>query len=323
MITSVVRKFIAHAEKIEPGPMIDPQSRWIHALLFGWLALFLIAFFRSDFFIGDKLAVKTFLFAAWIMLNGCLLRRYGHGKIARFLEGISIVVMAVLLSLGSVPLLASWSGPFADNALVKLDAMFGFDWRDAARFYASHPGFVALSEASYNSFAIQMLVIPPFLFLWRGGERAWNYLLAYLLTTLLTLAVFPFFPPVGPYIHFGVARDAIPGIGNTFPHGWQWKFGGWISEFQQGQNRDLAKAFSGLVSIPSYHAAMGVLFIWNCKGVRFLWWPLVALNMTMIGSALVSGSHYLIDLIAGVGVAAIGICAAKSILDRAPSRPPP
>ncbi|WP_338329099.1 phosphatase PAP2 family protein [Sphingobium yanoikuyae] len=59
----------------------------------------------------------------------------------------------------------------------------------------------------------------------------------------------------------------------------------------------------GIVSAPSFHTAAAVLYIaagWRIAALR---WPIVALNAAMLLSTPVEGTHYLIDMILGLGVA--------------------
>jgi len=65
----------------------------------------------------------------------------------------------------------------------------------------------------------------------------------------------------------------------------------------------------GLVSLPSFHTALGVLFCLTLRHSR-LGWPCLLLNLLMIASTPVMGGHYLVDLLAGallpLGLFALG-----------------
>jgi membrane-associated phospholipid phosphatase len=63
----------------------------------------------------------------------------------------------------------------------------------------------------------------------------------------------------------------------------------------------------GLVSLPSYHAAMGLLFIWAFRHVRLLFPAAVVLNIALLASTPTHGGHYLVDVIAGLLVCAVMI----------------
>ena len=69
----------------------------------------------------------------------------------------------------------------------------------------------------------------------------------------------------------------------------------------------------GVLTFPSFHAASAVLYIWALWRVRWLSLFLVPCNIAMIASTPVGGGHYLVDVMAGIAVAAAAIVAARRI----------
>jgi membrane-associated phospholipid phosphatase len=63
----------------------------------------------------------------------------------------------------------------------------------------------------------------------------------------------------------------------------------------------------GLITFPSFHAASAVLFAWANWSIRVYRWPMLLLNVGMLIATPIEGSHYLIDVIAGVLVATASI----------------
>jgi membrane-associated phospholipid phosphatase len=61
----------------------------------------------------------------------------------------------------------------------------------------------------------------------------------------------------------------------------------------------------GLVTFPSFHAAMGVIGVYCCRGKTPVFLASLALNAFMIASTPLFGSHYLVDLAAGAALAAL------------------
>jgi hypothetical protein len=60
----------------------------------------------------------------------------------------------------------------------------------------------------------------------------------------------------------------------------------------------------GIITFPSLHAALGILFsvaVWPVKGLR---WCAFGLNGLMLLATPAYGSHYVVDVIAGILVAA-------------------
>jgi membrane-associated phospholipid phosphatase len=61
----------------------------------------------------------------------------------------------------------------------------------------------------------------------------------------------------------------------------------------------------GIVTFPSLHAALGILFaaaLWRVRGIK---WAALVLNALMLVATPAYGSHYFIDVIAGVALAAL------------------
>lgn len=63
----------------------------------------------------------------------------------------------------------------------------------------------------------------------------------------------------------------------------------------------------GILTFPSVHAAVASLCAWAAWKIKMLRYPALALNIAMAFSAVPSASHYLTDILAGVGVAAFSI----------------
>ena len=75
---------------------------------------------------------------------------------------------------------------------------------------------------------------------------------------------------------------------------------------------DLAR-LGGIITFPSFHAAASILAIW---GFWSVWWLRPGALMVYVGMLLATplmGGHYFVDIIAGIGVAAIAIAAAKRL----------
>jgi membrane-associated phospholipid phosphatase len=60
----------------------------------------------------------------------------------------------------------------------------------------------------------------------------------------------------------------------------------------------------GLISFPSYHAAMAVLVGHALWGVPYLRVPAALLNLVMLVATISEGGHYLVDVLAGCVIAA-------------------
>ena len=71
----------------------------------------------------------------------------------------------------------------------------------------------------------------------------------------------------------------------------------------------------GIVTFPSYHTVLGVLFPYMFR--RHRWFlPVLVLNVLLIGSVPTEGAHYVVDAIAGVIIAVVALAVAQWLLGR-------
>ncbi|WP_169804657.1 phosphatase PAP2 family protein [Sphingobium chlorophenolicum] len=308
LITAAIARINEHARAVKQQDALHPMSRTVYLILFVWCMAWISVFALSDFIVGQSALYSSFGSICLIAGCGALARRYGHARIALFLEACSVPAIAAALSGGTIIMLASISSHFVDPQLIGIDAALGFDWRAIFRFYLAYPGIVPLSEAVYSSFQPQFLLLPVALCVWRP-ELLWTYITAYVFSLLLAAAIFPFAAAEGPYVYYGIPQGVMPSVGDDWP--WQWYQGKWISQLQNGEIRDLSRIWPGLIQFPSFHSAAAVLFIWATHGIRLLRWPGLLLNIGVILSTFISGAHYLSDVLAGCSVAILSIWAAN------------
>ncbi|MBV8650569.1 MAG: phosphatase PAP2 family protein [Alphaproteobacteria bacterium] len=65
----------------------------------------------------------------------------------------------------------------------------------------------------------------------------------------------------------------------------------------------------GLVSFPSFHVILSLLFIYAMRGIRFAVPVGIVVNAPIILGTLSAGGHYLIDLPGGAAVTLVAIAA--------------
>ncbi|WP_354047340.1 phosphatase PAP2 family protein [Bradyrhizobium sp. LB12.1] len=70
----------------------------------------------------------------------------------------------------------------------------------------------------------------------------------------------------------------------------------------------------GIISFPSLHAALGLLFLLALWPVRYFGWIAALLNVAMIAATPVDGSHYFCDVVAGLAIALLSWVAVQRAL---------
>jgi membrane-associated phospholipid phosphatase len=209
---------------------------------------------------------------------------------ADFFSSIAQLLAFSFTAIALTYVAASANFPLMDDVFARLDATMGFRWADIYTWVQRHPVLQTSLWTAYWSGGVQLLG----LFLIHcmrapgigSGELMWNYIVS----LWITIAISVILPAA-----------AMPGmIGQHH-----------IDVFLAVRNSGItvfgASTIAGLVAFPSWHAAMGVIFIYSARSMKWLLAILVPLNVLLIVSTPPCGGHYLVDTIAGLAVAAISI----------------
>jgi len=229
-------------------------------------------------------------------------------------EGSSIHTLVT----GATMLLAAWPSlrifnhltmsvglPLADPWLAQMDRLIGFDWIAYIRFMDGYPTLVAAMGLSYGSLTDYSILL--FLVLVVGqnpAPRCAEFVKLFLLTALACMTIGMCFPAVAaaafytpPAEAFGFIRADAGSYHLTALHSLRTDQHP-VLDFQH---------LPGLVTFPSFHTAMGVIAIYCARHDPVLLSLSILVNVTMIASTPIFGSHYAIDILAGALVAGIAI----------------
>lgn len=230
----------------------------------------------------------------------------GRGRLSErsriFLEGLAFLLAAwpALRLLNHLTMTTAL--PLVDARLAARDAALGFDWLGYVRGLDRHPLLLRLMELTYTGLDSYSVVTAVALLFAFGAERMREFVLAFFAAAVAVVVLGPLFPAYGAMAHYAPApaqfAHMTPACGTYYlaslmrlrapgPHALSWRY------------------LPGLVTFPSFHAAMGVIGVYCCRGKRLVFLASLALNSFMIASTPLFGSHYLIDLIAGAALALI------------------
>jgi len=287
----------------------DRHSHFYYGMLFALTAIVLVCLTFSDFIVGTGTMVSTFSSFVLLIPAAWTARVYGMGRIAMALESIALpAVFGSMLTAINV-LTCAIALPFADNLLSAADVALGFDWLALFHLYKQFPWLDLVSSTLYFAFTLQMLLTPIALAIWRP-DRFWLYMTSLAVALVIAAAIFPFATAAGPFVQYGVQPAEFHYLERLYP----WETGPVIERIRDGSLRNIGEAARGLISIPSLHAGCAVIFAWAWWNSRILRYPLVLINAGMTASAIITGAHYLVDLIAGLAVGAAAIRIATWLL---------
>jgi membrane-associated phospholipid phosphatase len=250
----------------------------------------------------------TLVLIASAALMSALRDRFQHEPIRRLIDVFQMLALFVIVSSAGLFLTyaaATISEGYQDELLAGADRALGFDWVSLYHFMDRNRSLMILSKQIYFSIFASPIVIAIAHGVTGRRTRYDRFLLAFGLALAITSAAFILYP----------ARSAIPywiGTDPTYPAAVIDQHTKVIDALRSGQLAALDPAYPvGLVSFPSFHAAAALLFIWGSWPFLWLRAPAVVLNVAMIGTTFVEGSHYLVDVLAGALVAIIAIAVAR------------
>jgi hypothetical protein len=183
--------------------------------------------------------------------------------------------------------------PLADDLLAGLDARLGFDWLAYARWVAERPWIVALFNVSYTGLTTVALLVFAALVAAGHGERAEVFVRLLFWTGLAAIVIGTTLPGQAALDRYATA-DLIATFG---PDAGVYHLP-YIEALRSAAPHVLdLNALPGLVVLPSFHTACGLLIVYACRRIP-VFAPLSAIYAAvMIASTPIMGGHYFVDLI--------------------------
>lgn len=229
-------------------------------------------------------------------------------KLYRALEAAGQMILALLLGLLLTYAAACSQFPYRDDALAALDHVIGADRRAYFTFVAEHPWLQTASGLVYLTIQPQIALVPFALIFTNQLRRLQCFTLAFGIALLITVAIATLLPATAAHVFDDLRAAGFATAGSHVPT---------YETLRNGTLRLVAlNNFEGLITFPSFHAAVGLLFGWSMWTVRYLRWPIVLINAGMVAAAPIHGPHYIVDLPAGLAVAMIAIVAARRLCER-------
>jgi len=247
---------------------------------------------------------STMILALWVACAMTILlsKLTSFERLAEFATYVMLFSLYGMIALQLTYLTATTDLPLQDRLFAAADASLGLDWHTWTLTAFAHPFAIKVLVPVYESPPFQTLVLTGVLALCgpRGRNREFftSMLLACFATTIISIAV----PAFGPSEIFGI------------PGGWH----AVLTELRSGDYR-VPMPYIGIISFPSFHASMAVLFTAAVRGNRYLFVPTFCLNAILLIATVVIGYHYFVDVLAGVTIAFAALYCARAIYSSPPT----
>jgi hypothetical protein len=216
----------------------------------------------------------------------------------------AILVMFLLLLFTNIGGPAQYVGvafalPLVDPWLAAGDAALGIHVPAVAAWTTGVPWLAAALTAAYATLLPQFVVPPIVLGLWYRNRKAmWEFLFHFHVCLLATLFGAVFLPTACPFLFYG----DFPQI---FEHE---RFIRHFEALRSGAGFVVSyDDIDGLISIPSFHTAGGLMVTWAFRQHPTWLAAFAALNVFLIAATVLSGTHYGVDVLVTVGIFGVSL----------------
>jgi hypothetical protein len=217
-------------------------------------------------------------------------------------EVLFVTFMMVLLTNVLVPMqygALALGAPYADPWLARADAWLGASVPAMTAWTWAHPLTAWVAKVTYFTFAPQMLLAVLALAVLRERERLWEFAFHFHLCLIVTIAALAIWPSACAAAFYGFT----PTIDTT-------RAIAQIKGFHDGTMTVVRfDDLDGLVSVPSFHVAGALLVTWAFRRRWYVLLPLVVVNTGLLISTVITGEHYVIDVLAALALVAASAAA--------------
>ncbi len=234
--------------------------------------------------------------------------RRRDGRIAltlvTFAQLTAFTIVAELLSYA----LASAGGPLWDARLYAADRSLGLDWRAYLGFVDARPWLGTAFHLAYLSLFPQIVLTVLGLGLAGKARALQAFAAALMLSCLVCLIVSALMPAFANFVYLGLTPADFPNLrpAASFVHVAA------LEGLRSGAITALSLRDSqGIITFPSFHAALAVIFALSVRRVRGVRWLSLGLNALVVLATPIDGGHYFVDVLAGVAIALAAFWAAS------------
>ena len=194
--------------------------------------------------------------------------------------------------------------PLIDAPLIAADKLLRFDWLAYIHLTGNNVVITSLFVVSYYTFIIVMIIQICLLFIAKESAHAQRFVIVFYVAGIVTVMLASALPAVGGYVYYDIHNPAARMHEAT------------LLALRNHTMTSAPFPGRGLVTFPSFHAVMAVLLIYASFPLRRFRLFAIPCNVIMLFSLPAEGGHYLVDVLAGIAVALLGIWLAERILPR-------
>jgi hypothetical protein len=268
----------------------DAQRRWLFIAAVGAMALTGLS--RLALLIDPSIFVAPLVFGVFIYALGLSLYWLGtktgsfvFAATSDFFCSAGQLMTLFVAACGLQYVAAAANFPLMDDVFAKADRVIGFEWHAYRDLLAQSRLLEIAFIYAYSSVYLQIVILALLHCMTPKSDGNAEFIWCLGIGLIAVIAISAFMPALG-----------YPGeIGQQH-----------IDVLQTARN-GMLKDLAGIITFPSFHTVLGVLLIYYSRTLKFLLPVTVPLNVMLILATPPVGGHYLIDVLAGLVVAAATI----------------
>jgi hypothetical protein len=213
-------------------------------------------------------------------------------------------------------LLITIAGHRIDLPLAALDRSLGVNWPAMMAVAAQHPLVNGFLQLTYVSVLPQIALLVAILG-WHGKpERIYALCLALSAGVTISMAVWTLAPSFGAFSVYALPANVADHIALALDGHYARNL---VALLSRGPGYISPTEAKGLIGFPSFHVVLAMLVVWHARGLAFVRWIALGLNSVVLLATPIQGGHHVVDVIAGLAVAAFAVLFANRIIRHAAS----
>lgn len=211
-------------------------------------------------------------------------------RIVSLLESIFFILTFIQVINFLLYLVATLNFPFIDSTLAYVDSLFRIESPAIVFWFRDHERWSHVFLYIYITFFYQIPFVIFYFSVQGNALLLQRFVMHFMMALILTLLLSGFFPAMGPYVWYDYTPSPLLAAALAQ-----------LLELRQGV-LNLSKV-NGIVTFPSFHALMAMIYIYTFRHERkLIFIPILILNMLMIFSCLPIGEHYFADVLGAIPV---------------------
>ncbi len=183
--------------------------------------------------------------------------------------------------------------PLVNSTLASLDSSLGFNAKTLFLWFQAHPWWDRIFTVIYKTHLAQPFFIIIYFSFFGNPIYLQRFIMLFMMSLPLTIFIGSLCPAVGTYgWDYYPASEPQAKLLHHF--------------FELRQNILNIKESYGIVTFPSFHTTLALMFAYTFRHEpRFIFIPILLLNILMVFSCLSQGGHYLVDILGGIAIFAV------------------